>query len=99
MGRLETPVRAYLVEPPRPYAQHRASVSVAFIEPRQSRAAFYRILGDNLRYLTIEVDGQVIYDSRSDVPCDMDHWAATNARFQGNRPMQTIHQGVPPGSS
>jgi hypothetical protein len=28
----------------------------------------------NGRYLTIERDGEVLYDSRADVPCDMTKW-------------------------
>jgi hypothetical protein len=36
------------------------------------------------RYLTIERDGEVIYDSRTDVPIDMAKWTAVyeeNKRF------------------
>jgi hypothetical protein len=47
-------------------------------------------VSDHRRYLTIEVDGQVLYDSQTDVPCDMARWAETNARFRNNRTFQTI---------
>jgi hypothetical protein len=89
-GRLETPVRAYAIETPRPYAQYATSVSVAFMEPRKRRMAFYTMVPDNLRYLLIEVQGQVVYDSRTDVPCDMATWDANWARFKGNPPLRTI---------
>jgi len=34
----------------------------------------------NHRYLTIEAGGRVLYDSRTDVPCDMAVWEAVRAR-------------------
>jgi hypothetical protein len=36
---------------------------------------------DNIRYITIELNGLTLYDIRDDVPCDMDKWRETRARF------------------
>jgi len=36
---------------------------------------------DNIRYITIELNGLILYDTRDDVPCDMDKWRETRARF------------------
>ena len=70
-GRLETPVRAYCIGEPERYAQHPVSVALFFIRPRKRTSASYTLVPDNLRYATVEVDGKVIYDTRKDVPCDM----------------------------
>lgn len=90
MGRLATPARAYQVSAPRPVTRTQTGITVSFIKPRQRRSAYYQITSDNLRYLTIEVGGHVVYDSRHDIPCDMEQWAATNAKWQHNRPLQTV---------
>jgi hypothetical protein len=73
-GTLKTAVRKFKVREPRPYAQHPISVDVDFVEPRKRRWAAYRMMPVNYRYLTIERDGVVLYDSRQDVPCDMEEW-------------------------
>ena len=45
---------------------------------------------DNIRYITIELNGLTLYDTRDDVPCDMDKWRETRARFpaRAGRPSQ-----------
>ena len=88
-GRLETPVRAYAVEPRKPFGPQATSVVVSFIQSGKRHGASFRIVRDHLRYLTIEVGGQVVYDSRTDVSCNMTRWAETDARFRDNRPLQT----------
>jgi hypothetical protein len=40
------------------------------------------VIPDNLRYLTIERNGMMLYDSREDVPCDMVKWEPT---YQKNK--------------
>lgn len=84
MGRWERQVRQWAVREVRPYAQHPVSVCVVFIEPGKRTPALFTVV-PGTRYLTIESGGNVLYDSRSDVPCDMDEWAATNDRFVGRR--------------
>ena len=93
-GRLETPIRAYALgepsyNPTRPGTKEAAQIAVYFQAPRKRKIASVRIMADNLRYLLIEVQGQTVYDSRTDVPCDMAQWEATNARFRRNRPFTT----------
>ncbi len=90
MGRWEKPVRQWTVGDVAPYAQYPVSVFMTFIEPGKRKRAAFTVYGD-LRYLTVEAGGDVLYDSRWDVPCDMDKWATTNAKFTKNRGI-TIHR-------
>ncbi len=66
------------------------SVYVMFIEPKKRRSSYFTITSNNMKYLTIEDGGKVLYDTRRDVPCDMDEWAATNERFKNNRPFTIV---------
>ena len=81
-GRIETAVRTFQVSDVKPYAQYDLSVTVTFQEPRKRRRASYTMHSEDTRYLTIEVRGAVVYDSRQHVPCDMDWWAETRKRFE-----------------
>ncbi|AKV02319.1 hypothetical protein AKJ09_08982 [Labilithrix luteola] len=49
---------------------------------------------DNLRYFTIEKNGETVYDSRTDVPCDMEKWAETRAKFEKHPPITIVHHGA-----
>ena len=89
-GRLAFLARKYSVGPVRPYAQHPVSVSVWYTPPRARRPTGFTITPDNIRFLTIEVDGRVVYDSRADVPCDREKWEETNARFAERPAIQTV---------
>jgi hypothetical protein len=74
-GNLKTRVRKFTVHDPKPHAQHATSVTVSFVKPRERRSYFFTMVPENYRYLTIERDGgEVLYDSRDDVPCDMAKW-------------------------
>lgn len=42
---------------------------------------------DNIRYITIELNGLTLYDTRDDVPCDMDKWRETRAGFPARWPV------------
>ena len=81
-GRLETPVRSFRVGEACPYAQHPCSITVSFQRPRGRRWSAFRIVPDDIRYLTIEIGGREVYDSREDVPCDMAKWVKTRGRFE-----------------
>jgi hypothetical protein len=81
-GQLETPVRWFKVGKVGPYAQYKQTVTVCFRSVRERNSASYTMKPDNLRYLTVEADGRVLYDSRADVPCDMAHWEKTRAEFE-----------------
>ncbi len=97
-GRLETPVRTWRVSdvrhqetPWRPAQPDEYSLHVTFQEPRQRRRYIYSIKSDNLRYLTIEVGAQTVYDSRAEVPCDMAAWEGVNTEWRTRRPLQVVH--------
>jgi hypothetical protein len=91
MGHWERPVRKWTVGDVEPYAQYPVSVFMTFIEPGKRKRAAFTVVPDNIKYLTVEAGGDVLYDSRWDVPCDMDQWATTNAKFTKNRGI-TIHR-------
>jgi DNA invertase Pin-like site-specific DNA recombinase len=70
------PVREFTVSNVRPYARHEHSVYVSFIRPGKRTSASIHVVPDNIRFVTIEAGGQTVYDSRDDVPVDMDKWEA-----------------------
>ena len=83
-GQLMTEVRWFKVCEPRRHAQHERAVYVNFIKPRKRVEAYYTIVPDNTRYLTIEDQwGKLLYDSRSEVPCDMEAWQKIRAEHGG----------------
>jgi len=75
-------VRKFEVHDPKPYAQYPTSVMVSFVKPGKRKWAYFTVVPDNLRYLTIEHDDVVLYDSRTDVPCDMTKWESV---YQKNK--------------
>lgn len=74
-------VRKFTATELRPYAQHDVGLRVSFVEPKKRSWYSVDIAPDNIRYAVIEVDGQVVLDSRDIVPCDMDRWSASRERF------------------
>ena len=77
-GELRTCVREFEISEVKPYAQYPVSVNISFVEPRKRQWAYITITPDNLRYATIERGGDVLYDSREDVFCDMAQWTESN---------------------
>lgn len=76
------PVRRLSIGQPRPYAQHPVAVQISFTEPGRRTSSGCTVVPDSLGYYTIEDDnGRVFYDSRQDVPCDMEKFEATRQRF------------------
>jgi hypothetical protein len=63
---------------------------VSFISRGKRTGAYLTIRKDDLRYLLIEADGEVLYDSRNEVPCNMAKWDATPARFCNDRPLKNF---------
>ena len=63
---------------------------VSFISRGKRKGAYLTIRKDDLRYLLIEADGEVLYDSRNEVPCNMAKWDATPARFCNDRPLKNF---------
>jgi len=84
-GPLETKVRNYAVLESRPYAQYDKSVTIRYTEPRKRSPKALTIMG-NERFVTVEVAGEVVYDSRFDIPVDMDEWNEKNDDFKTHRP-------------
>jgi hypothetical protein len=75
-GTLKTVVREFKVDV-KPYAQYPIAARISFVEPRKRSWASYTITPDNLRFATVERAGQVLYDTRETVPCDMAQWSET----------------------
>jgi hypothetical protein len=94
-GRLETPVRKFEIRDVAPHAQHAVSVCVVFTKPGKRSSMFITVIPDNIRYLTVEVGGETVYDSRIEVPCDMAKWAESAARHRG-QPSMTPHTDLNP---
>jgi hypothetical protein len=74
-------MRKFRVTKVKPYAQYDVVVSIDLVEPRKRRWMGTTIEPTNHRYATIERDGDVLYDSRSDVPIDMRAWEAKRREF------------------
>lgn len=90
MGTRGQAARKWWISEPKPYAQHPVAVSVNWIEPGKRTAQYIMVHGDS-RYVTIEEGGRTVYDSRNDVPCDMDAWHETAARFKDRPAVRIIH--------
>jgi predicted alpha/beta hydrolase family esterase len=80
-GDLTTVIRHWETEPSTDNREK--AMLVIFTEPRKQRAKYIQMNADNIRYTTIESieDGSVLYDSRNDIPCDMEKWQETRQRF------------------
>jgi hypothetical protein len=63
---------------------------VSFISRGKRKGAYLTIRKDDLRYLLIEADGEVLYDSRNEVSCNMAKWDATPTRFCNDRPLKNF---------
>ena len=68
------------VKRPAHWAQHVAVVDVAYTRPGKRKPNFVTLVPNNIEYCTIETaDGSVLYDSRTEVPCDMATFVAKAA--------------------
>lgn len=84
-GTRHQPVRWFKVDAASaPYAQYEFSIDIMFIEPRKRRK-WIRSINGNISYTTIEINGQTVYDTRSDVPCNMVEWERTKADWLARR--------------
>jgi hypothetical protein len=82
-GRIETPVRWVKTGTPQEISAFNAGVYVYLKEPRKQNSARITVEPDNTRYVEIHDDkGNVLWDSRKVVPCDMAEWEKTWARFK-----------------
>ena len=90
-GRIETECRWAHVGAVERYAQYERAVCISFCKPRQRRWCFIHIVSNDVRYATLEQNGRVVYDSRTDVPCDMEKWEATRKEWIGREPFKVTH--------
>jgi hypothetical protein len=83
-GLSRRPVRSWWVSDVKPYAQYQRSITIGFIEPRKRNGrSFVAKDGDRApTFYTVEQDGLILYNSRSDIAVDMEEWQATAARFK-----------------
>ena len=79
-GRREFVVRKFRVGEVEPDEHRGKSVLVSIVGPRKRTWLHSRIVGDYFVFLTIEVEGCVVYDSREDVPCDMERFRVLEMR-------------------
>ncbi|MCW2660007.1 MAG: hypothetical protein JWP83_1159 [Mycobacterium sp.] len=57
------------------------ATAVNVAKPMNLSALMIHAFLDNIRYITIELNGLILYDTRDAVPCGMDKWRETRARF------------------
>jgi hypothetical protein len=76
-GTSKTIVREFKVTDMKSYAQYPIAVRLAFVEPGKRRWSSTTIVPDNIRFATVERGGQVLYDTRKTVACDMAKWTKT----------------------
>ena len=57
------------------------ATAVNIAKPTNLNAPMIHAFLDNIRYITIELNGSILNDIRDDVPCDMEGWRETRARF------------------
>jgi hypothetical protein len=53
------------------------AIAVNIAKPANLSAPMIHTFLDNIRYITIELNGLVLYDTRDEVPCDMEMWRET----------------------
>jgi hypothetical protein len=82
-GTKRWPFRKFRIGSVRPYAQYEKSVTIGIVPPRKRKWEHWTAQNDNLTYFTIEdADGVEVYDSRSQVPCDMDRFQNTKGETE-----------------
>jgi hypothetical protein len=84
-GQKRTIVKKYIVYEPRPSLLDAVVVDIEYIEPRKRKWEYRTIMPDNFRFVTIEADSQIVYDSRLDVPCDMELWLEAFGKCQARK--------------
>lgn len=71
-GKWPMPARIYEMLPPRPFPEFKVVVILRHKPPRSPLWRYTYIVPGGYVYYTIEKDEQKIYDSRSEVPCNME---------------------------
>ena len=79
------PVRTFKVWPVERYAQYERTVTVHYVKPGKRKKWGFHVVHDDLTYVTIEQDNYLVYDSRTEVPWDMEKFSATAEDIYGDR--------------
>jgi hypothetical protein len=86
LGRSTRKIRKFEVCDPKPYAQYATSVVILFTEPKKRNSKYFTVVPDNLRFFQIEQKGEIVYDSRNDVPLNpevfMESYQKNKAQWQ-----------------
>jgi hypothetical protein len=59
-----------------------STVTIFFKQAGEAQSVYYIVRSDNIRFAQISVEGQIVWDSRREVPCNMAFWEALHARNQ-----------------
>jgi hypothetical protein len=78
-GHRKTLMREFTISEPKPYAQHKVSVRIGWRLPKKRKWEGTILMSDNIGFAIIEHEGKAVYDSRNDVPCDMNQFLQTFA--------------------
>ena len=91
MGDRSHYVRRWWVTEPAPYAQYPVAVRLHWLAPRK-RTSRSTVIHPETRYILVTTaDGGTVYDSRDDVPCDMDEFNATRQQFADRAAVRITH--------
>ena len=63
------------------------ATAVNVAKPTNLSAPMIHAFLDNIRYITVELNGLTLYGTRDDVPLDMNKWRETRARFPARWPV------------
>jgi len=81
-GQKEEQLRKFEVGEIEKYAQHDVSVTIRGLSPGKRKWWLIRLVPDDTKYAIIYDQRNVaIYDSREDVPCDMEKWKASKSEM------------------
>jgi len=70
------------------------ATAVNVAKPTNLSAPMIHAFPDNICYITIELNGSTQYDTRDDVPCDLDTWRETCARFPARWPVVRLERDL-----
>ena len=98
LGTRRWKVRKWRVFEPARYAQYATAIAVVYVEARKRSWKGVHICPDDLAYLIIKgEDGTTLYDSRTEIPCDMERCQSTASRFRETYPGHHSRNGRRPG--
>lgn len=80
-GRMEVAVDKFFVASPKPYDPYDKAVGIVFKESHKKAKLITLVIPENDRFVTIEIEGRVVYDSRLDIPVDMEEFHKAERQF------------------